>query len=110
MAGPVAAEGDERLDRLGRALEDRDHGPVGLVGGEAGDAARLRFAADGVAEEHALHAPLGAHAAADGGGRHRGYGRAMTGLAAELDAAGGSAAPAAATARLRELLGAALAH
>jgi hypothetical protein len=34
----------------------------------------------------------------------------MTGLAAELDAAGGSAAPAAATARLRELLGAALAH
>ena len=34
----------------------------------------------------------------------------MTGLAAELDAAGGAAAPAAATARLRELLGAALAH
>ncbi|HEX4692736.1 MAG TPA: hypothetical protein VH276_18695 [Solirubrobacteraceae bacterium] len=34
----------------------------------------------------------------------------MTGLAAELDAAGGSAAPAAATARLRELLGMALAH
>jgi hypothetical protein len=34
----------------------------------------------------------------------------MTGLAAELSAAGGAAAPAAATARLRELLGAALAH
>jgi hypothetical protein len=110
VTGAGAAELDECVDGAGRALEDRQHRAVGLVGDGARDAARLGLAPDRVAEEDPLHAPMGADAAADGGAGHRGYGRAMTGLAAELDAAGGAAAPPAATARLRELLGAALTH
>jgi hypothetical protein len=110
VARPAAADLDQCRDGLRVALEDGEDRPVRLVGGESGDPAGLGLAAHGVAEEDALDAAVGADAAADGRCGHGGYGSPMRGLAAELGAAGGAAAPAAATARLRELLGVALAH
>src|SRR5215213_1231706 len=106
MAGAAAAEVDERLDGVGWPLEDRGDGAVGLVRGPARHPARVGLAAHGVPEEHALHAAMGPDSAA----QHERYGNSMSALATELGAAGGAAAPPAATARLRTLLGKALDH
>jgi hypothetical protein len=102
------AELDQRLDVGRRAFEDRGDGAVGLVGRPARHAAAIGLAPHRVAEEDALHAAMRADPAADGGLAHPGYGNRMTGLAAELGAAGGAEAPPAATARLRDLLAASL--
>ncbi len=113
MARPLAAQLDHPLDRVRLALEDGLDGPVGPVGRPARDAALLRGPPHRIAEEHALHAPVGAHPLPSSHGGYRrpmAAPRAQSDLAAALADAGGTAAPAAATAQLRGLLLDALRH
>src|SRR3954447_21938376 len=110
MARSRTAELDERIDGARLSLEDRLDGPVRAVAHPAGDAAGLRLPAHGVAEEDALHPAVGADPPADARLHDAEYRSEMTELASELGAAGGPGAPPAATARLRDLLGASLRH
>jgi hypothetical protein len=106
VAGPAAHERHHRLDILLRALEDGLDRAVGAIARPAGDAAPLGLPARRVPEEDALHAAPGDHVPA-----HRTHADTVgdvNALEAELDAYGGAAAPASATARLRDVLAQAL--
>src|SRR5690349_22865590 len=77
MAWAGAHELDHRVDRAGRALEDRLRRAVAAVPRPPGDVAPRGLAPHGIAEEHALHAPVGAHPAPDGVLAHPEYRRPM---------------------------------
>ena len=64
-ARPVAHEPDHRLDHVGLALEHRLDRAVGAVRDPAARPAPLGLLARRVAEEDALHLPVGAHPPAD---------------------------------------------
>jgi O-acetyl-ADP-ribose deacetylase len=77
VSWPVAAQLDEPLDGLILALEDDLHGAVEPVRRPPRHARRLRSPSHRVAEEDALHPPVGAHPLAHG---HGGYRRPMAAI------------------------------
>ena len=68
---PLVAEGDQSLDCLRFAFEDRLHRPVGRVSHETGQLVSLGEAPGRIPEENALHVSVDYDAAADHAGASR---------------------------------------